>query len=311
MRAGPASSRALPFANELDGFIRYLDRERNRSANTVRAYRGDLENFAAFSAERGITNLNEVNLSCLRAWLGSLDQAALSRATVARRAATVRNFLAWATREGHLADNPSLRLKAPRRQSGLPDVLSTSQMEPLLAALQESAAGGDPSILRARAVMELLYGSGIRVGELVKLDIDDLDADRRTIRVLGKGNKERTGPYGVPAAQALHDWLTRGRPRWVGAGSGAAFFLGPRGRRMDQRQARSIVAKILGTVEGTGASGPHSLRHTAATHLLDGGADLRAVQELLGHRSLATTQLYTHVSVDRLRRSYEQAHPRA
>lgn len=300
-----------PFAREMDGFINYLSRERNRSAHTVRAYRGDLEDFASFSAARGTSALTEVDLSCLRSWLASLDQQGLSRATIARRAATVRNFLAWATREGYLPENPSLRLKAPRRQNGLPDVLAVAQLKPLLAATQTAAIGGDPAALRARAVLELLYGSGIRVGELVGLDIDDLDHDRRTVCVLGKGNKERTVPYGVPAAQALNDWLTRGRNRWVGPESGPALFLGPRGRRLDQRQARSIVEKLLATVEGTGASGPHALRHTAATHLLDGGADLRAVQELLGHRSLATTQLYTHVSVDRLRRSYEQAHPRA
>lgn len=299
------------FSRELDGYLRYLSRERNRSSHTVRAYRGDLEDFACFSAARGIQTLAEVDLSSLRSWLGSLDQHRLSRATIARRAATVRNFLAWANREGYLDDNPSLRLKAPRRQNGLPDVLSVTQLEPLLASTQKAAVGGDPAALRARAVLEVLYGTGIRVGELVGLDIDDLDHDRRTLRVLGKGNKERTVPYGVPAAQALHDWLVRGRKCWVKPDSGAALFLGPRGRRLDQRQARSIVEKLLADIDGTSASGPHALRHTAATHLLDGGADLRAVQELLGHRSLATTQLYTHVSVDRLRRSYEQAHPRA
>lgn len=311
MSAPSEGSTPLSFALEVEGFIRYLARERNRSAHTVRAYQGDLEDFASFSAALGIGTLADVDLSCLRSWLGSLDQHGLSRATIARRAATVRNFLAWATREGYLTDNPSLRLKAPRRQNGLPDVLSVPQLEPLLAATQKAAVGGDPAALRARAVLELLYGSGIRVGELVGLDIDDLDHDRRTLRVLGKGNKERTVPYGVPAAQALQDWLTRGRKFWAKPDSGAALFLGPRGRRLDQRQARSIVEKLLAGIDGTSASGPHALRHTAATHLLDGGADLRAVQELLGHRSLATTQLYTHVSVDRLRRSYEQAHPRA
>lgn len=299
------------FAPEMDGFIRYLSHERNRSAHTVRAYRGDLEHFASFSAARGIETLAEVDLRCLRSWLASLDQQGLSRATIARRAATVRNFLTWATREGFLSDNPSLRLKAPRRQNNLPDVLSVTQLEPLLATTQEAARAGDPQGLRAWAVLELLYGSGIRVGELVGLDIDDLDHGRRTVRVLGKGNKERTVPYGVPAAHALNDWISRGRDQWVTSHSGPALFLGPRGRRLDQRQARSIVEKLLATVQGSGASGPHALRHTAATHLLDGGADLRGVQELLGHRSLATTQLYTHVSVDRLRRSYEQAHPRA
>lgn len=301
----------LTFVQEIEGFVRYLSKERNRSSHTVRAYRGDVEHLAAFATGRGLNRLDEIDLACLRAWLGSLDQAGLSRATLARRAATVRSFLAWATREGLLQADPSLRLKAPKRQNGLPDVLSTSQLAPLLAATQAAAVGGDPAALRARAVLELLYGTGIRVGELVGLDIDDLDTDRRTLQVLGKGNKERTVPYGVPAAHAVHDWLARGRHQWVRTDSGAALFLGPRGGRLDQRQARSIVEKLLATIQGTGATGPHALRHTAATHLLDGGADLRAVQELLGHRSLATTQLYTHVSVDRLRRSYEQAHPRA
>ncbi|GAB3531634.1 tyrosine recombinase XerC [Arthrobacter tecti] len=309
--AGPDAPESPPFTHEAEGFIRYLAQERNRSAHTVRAYRGDIEHFAAFAAGQGLTSLQEVDLSCLRAWLGSLDRTGLSRATLARRAATVRSFLAWAAREDLITADPSLRLKAPKRQSALPDVLTVSQLGPLLAATQAAAVGGEPAALRARAVLELLYGSGIRVGELVGLDIDDLDTDRRTLKVLGKGNRERTVPYGVPAAHAVHDWLARGRPRWARSESGAALLLGPRGGRLDQRQARSIVDKLLRTVEGTGASGPHALRHTAATHLLDGGADLRSVQELLGHRSLSTTQLYTHVSVDRLRRSYEQAHPRA
>ncbi|WP_323958607.1 tyrosine recombinase [Arthrobacter sp. JZ12] len=302
---------APPFSSETDAFIRYLTLERNRSQHTARAYRGDLENFAAFAAERDVTELRRVDLSFLRAWLGSLDQQRLSRSTLARRAATVRNFLAWATREGHLQVDPSLRLKAPKRQSTLPEVLSSAQLDAVLAELKHAAAAGDPDTLRTRAILELLYGAGIRVSELAGLDIDDVDPDRRTVRVLGKGNKERTVPFGAPAGYALHDWVSRGRPHWVTPHSGPALFLGPRGRRIDPRQARSTVASVLADVDGTTASGPHALRHSAATHLLDGGADLRAVQEILGHRSLATTQLYTHVSVDRLRRSYEQAHPRA
>lgn len=311
MGPSPGNPGLMPFTDEIEGFVRYLSRERNRSDHTVRAYRGDLMHFAGFAARQRLTRLDDVDLGCLRRWLGSLDQAGLSRATLARRAATVRSFFAWTAREGLVQSDPSLRLKAPKRQNGLPAVLSTTQLLPLLDGTGTAAVGGDPAALRARAVLELLYGSGIRVGELVGLDIDDLDAERRTMRVLGKGNRERTVPYGVPAAHAVGDWLARGRPQWARADSGPALFLGPRGRRLDQRQARSVVEKVLGTIDGTGAGGPHALRHTAATHLLDGGADLRAVQELLGHRSLATTQLYTHVSVDRLRRSYEQAHPRA
>jgi integrase/recombinase XerC len=160
-------------------------------------------------------------------------------------------------------------------------------------------------------MVELLYATGVRVGELAGLDVDDLDPDRRTLRVLGKGNKERTVPYGLPAALAVDDWLRRGRGKLAAADSGPALFLGARGRRVDQRQVRSVVKGLFEALGDTSATGPHSLRHTAATHLLDGGADLRAVQEILGHSSLATTQIYTHVSVDRLRKSYQQAHPRA
>jgi integrase/recombinase XerC len=177
--------------------------------------------------------------------------------------------------------------------------------------MEEAAASGEPVAVRNRAIVELLYATGVRVGELAGLDIDELDPDRRTLRVIGKGNKERTVPYGVPAALALDDWLRRGRPLLANDNSGPALFLGVRGGRVDQRQVRSLVSGLFEALGDTSASGPHALRHSAATHLLDGGADLRAVQEILGHSSLATTQIYTHVSVDRLRTSYQQAHPRA
>jgi integrase/recombinase XerC len=190
-------------------------------------------------------------------------------------------------------------------------VLQQQQLVRLLTELNEAAQDGSPMALRNRAMVELLYATGVRVGELAGLDVDDLDPDRRTLRVLGKGNKERTVPYGLPAALAVDDWLRRGRGKLVGAASGPALFLGARGARVDQRQVRSVVKGLFEALGDTAATGPHALRHSAATHLLDGGADLRAVQEILGHNSLATTQIYTHVSVDRLRKSYQQAHPRA
>jgi integrase/recombinase XerC len=214
-------------------------------------------------------------------------------------------------REERIAVDPALRLKAPKRERSLPGVLQSSQLTRLLGQLEHSAADGEPLAVRNRAIVELLYATGVRVGELAGLDIDDLDPDRRTLRVLGKGNKERTVPYGVPAAVAVDDWLRRGRPLLARENSGPALFLGARGRRVDQRQVRELVNRLLEALGDTSASGPHALRHSAATHLLDGGADLRAVQEILGHSSLATTQIYTHVSVDRLRKSYQQAHPRA
>ncbi|WP_051479109.1 tyrosine recombinase XerC [Arthrobacter sp. H5] len=298
------------FVQAAGHFERYLADERNRSIHTLRAYRADINHLFVFAQQDGYASLNEIDLSCLRAWLGSLDRAGLQRSTIARRAATVRSFMAWAVREELIASNPALRLRAPKRQSTLPDVLSTTQLNPLFDAVQVASVGGNPSALRDRALLELLYGTGVRVGELVGLDIDHLDMDRRTLRVLGKGNKERTVPYGVPTATAVDDWLRRGRPQWAKPASGRALFTGPRGGRLDSRQARAVIQRLLSQTDSN-ANGPHSLRHSAATHLLDGGADLRAVQELLGHRSLATTQIYTHVSVDRLRRSYEQAHPRA
>lgn len=300
-----------PFADVVERYRTYLVAERNRSAHTVRAYLTDIGGLLRFAHEAGVTRLNELTLADLRGWLGTMDARGHARSTIARRAATVRSFLAWAVREELIEVNPALRLRAPKKEKTLPGILSVKQLDGIFDTLRTASGDGDPVGLRNIALVEVLYGSGIRVGELVGLDIDDLDPDRRTLRVVGKGNKERTVPYGVPAAHALDDWLRRGRPRLAQSTSGPALFLGQRGGRMDQRQARSTVEKLFAGVQGTSATGPHALRHSTATHLLDGGADLRAVQEILGHSSLATTQIYTHVSVDRLRKSYEQAHPRA
>ena len=299
------------FRSALEGFCRYLVSERGRSEHTVRAYESDVAQLLDYAAASGASSLAELDLGILRGWLGELSAGGQARSTLARRAATARSFANWALREELITENPALRLKAPRKEKTLPGVLRSSQVEDLFAALQSAAEEGDPVALRNRAMVELLYATGVRVGELAGLDGDNLDPDRRTLSVIGKGNKERTVPYGLPAALAVDDWLRRGRPTLATADSGPALFLGKRGRRVDQRQVRSVVADLLELLPDTSASGPHALRHSAATHLLDGGADLRAVQEILGHSSLATTQLYTHVSVDRLRQSYSQAHPRA
>ena len=256
-------------------------------------------------------DLAGLELGTLRRWLGSQSEGGMSRATLARRSATARAFTAWAVREELITADPALRLKAPKREKSLPGVLHQQQVLRLVEGAESAAAEGGPLPLRDRAMVELLYATGIRVGELAGLDVDDLDPDRRTLRVLGKGNKERTVPYGLPAALAVDDWLRRGRPALATDTSGPALFLGARGKRVDQRQVRSVVHDLLEALGDTAATGPHALRHSAATHLLDGGADLRAVQEILGHSSLATTQIYTHVSVERLRQSYQQAHPRA
>lgn len=301
----------MELARALDAFARYLSAERAVSPHTLRGYLGDVRSLLAHASAEGAARLGDLELGTLRRWLGSQSHAGAARATLARRSASVRVFTAWALAEELIVADPALRLKAPKREQSLPGVLQAAQVARLLATLDEAAAEGAPLPLRNRAIVELLYATGVRVGELAGLDTDDVDFDRRTLRVIGKGNKERTVPYGVPAALAVDDWLRRGRPLLARAGSGPALFLGTRGGRVDQRQVRAMVHNLFARLGDTSASGPHALRHSAATHLLDGGADLRAVQEILGHSSLATTQIYTHVSVDRLRQSYQQAHPRA
>lgn len=304
---------ALPpqLAHAADAFERYLRNERGRSEHTIRAYRGDIDALLIHAVADGNTSLAEVDLASLRRWLGEQSAAGLARSTLARRAATVRSFTSWALREDIIAADPALRLKAPQRDKSLPAVLQQQQLGRLLEDMQAAAATMEPLPLRDLAMVELLYGTGIRVGELAGLDLADVNRERRTITVLGKGNKERTVPFGVPAEKALGAWLASGRALLHKPHSGNALFLGQRGGRIDPRTARTVVDRVLATLGDTSATGPHTLRHSAATHLLDGGADLRAVQEILGHSSLATTQLYTHVSVERLRDSYRTAHPRA
>ena len=292
-------------------FERFLAAERGRSPHTVRAYRADVTQLLTRAGTQGVTGLDGLDLPLLRGWLASMSNAGLARSTMARRASAARTFTAWAVRTGRMREDPALRLLAPKRARHLPTVLRRGQAAALLDLAAVRADDGEPGAVRDRAALELLYGTGIRVAELVGLDVDEVDLDRRTVRVLGKGSKERVVPFGVPAQRAVRDYLARGRPRLATAASGAALLLGARGGRWDQRQVRSVVHQLVAlTGEGLAAS-PHALRHSAATHLLDGGADLRSVQELLGHASLATTQVYTHVSVERLRRTYQQAHTRA
>jgi len=281
------------------------------SEHTQRAYAGDLRNLMSYARDRGITDLSDVKLSDLRSWLAAQSETGAARATLARRSASARAFLRWATRTGVIDADPSLRLVSPHRVTSLPGVLKQDEIRAVLDVAAVAADDQDAVHLRDRAMLELLYASGIRVGELVGLDIDAIDFGSNLVRVMGKGAKERTVPFGVPAATALQGWLQLGRGQVVRAGSGPALFLGRRGGRIDPRQVRSAVHQLLQHVPDAPDVGPHGLRHSAATHLLEGGADLRAVQEMLGHASLATTQIYTHVSVERLRHSYQQAHPRA
>lgn len=295
----------------LPAFERHLRAERGRSVHTVRAYLRDVETFLSEAGVGDDDGLREVSLADLRAWLGVLSRRGAARASIARTSASLRTFFGWLERTGRISTDHSLRLTAPSRHRTLPPVLAQRSATALLDVAEVAADDDDPIHLRNRAALELLYATGIRVGELVGLDVDDVDLASDVLRVVGKGDKERRVPFGVPARQAVAEWLTRGRPRLVGPQSGPALLLGRRGRRADQRQIRSVVHDLLQHVPDAPDLGPHGLRHSAATHLLEGGADLRMVQELLGHASLATTQIYTHVSVERLKASYAQAHPRA
>lgn len=397
----------------IEQYERHLRVERGYSPQTIRAYRSDLGALAAFAAERGVSSPEGLTLDLYRDWLWEGSKRGLAKSTLARRAASVRGFSAWVTRQAEgtrsagaaseaqgrrpgahgsegavrgvenssasgggsaagtgpdhavvdpavadagpdyavvdptvaetgpdhavadpaageaaadraVADpaareavgdravaDPAARLRSPKADKTLPRVITREQMGEILEGLAARAADGDPGSLRDVAVIELLYAAGIRVSELTGLDVDDVDLDRLTVRVVGKGSKERVVPFGVPALRAIRAWVSGGRPRLAVAGSGPALFLGARGARLGSRAVYELVAGLLADVPGRGPSGPHALRHTAATHLLDGGADLRAVQELLGHASLGTTQIYTHVSTERLKEAYRIAHPRA
>lgn len=305
---------ALPegFADVLDAYRRHLVSERDLTEHSVRAYLGDIGSLLEHASRLGMAEPEQLDLRALRSWLAKQQTLGRSRTTIARRATAARVFTAWLARTGRAATDVGASLRSPKAHRTLPPVLRADEAESLLAATSAAAAETDgPVGCRDVAILELLYATGIRVGELTGLDIDDLDRQRNVVRVLGKGRKERTVPFGTPAAAALDAWLRDGRPRLVTEHTDSALFLGARGGRINQRAVRTLVHKSIAAVPGAPDLGPHGLRHTAATHLLEGGADLRSVQELLGHASLATTQLYTHVSTDRLRRAYQQAHPRA
>ncbi len=359
-------------AAALEAFRRHLAAERGVSGHTVRAYLGDVRALLEHAAQAGVTSPDGLDIAVLRGWLAGQHATGLARATLARRAASARTFTAFGHARGWLRSDPGPLLGTPKLRRKLPEVIRQDQMAAVLAEPGrrpgrrgrpqgnglsadggeppgggEPADGGDPAdgeqdpraqalILRDTAIMELLYATGIRVSELCGLDLGDLDHERRTVRVLGKGGKERTVPVGLPAERATARWARDGRPVLANTalantapvntvlantvpantvpaapGSAAALFLGARGRRLDPRTARRVVHARLAAVPAAPDTGPHGLRHAAATHLLEGGADLRSVQEILGHASLASTQIYTHVSVERLTSAFRQAHPRA
>ena len=348
-RPGPPLSEPpapLPsaLAEALAAFERHLRSERSLSAHTVRAYAGDVRSLLEHASRQGVEAPQGLGLNELRGWLAIQHESGAARATLARRGAAARAFTAFAHRRGWLAADPGPRLGALKARRALPHVLRQDEMAAVLGGLDQAGrqaetvgragTGIDPAArtaaavaLRDAAVLELFYATGIRVSELCGLDVGHLDHDRRTVRVRGKGDKERTVPVGGPALRAVSRWLAAGRPALAAVGrpalaavgrpapaaaaSGPALFLGVRGGRLDPRTARRIVHERLREAGTTRDTGPHGIRHSAATHLLEGGADLRSVQEILGHSSPATTQIYTHVSIERLKSSYRQAHPRA
>ncbi|HKD99271.1 MAG TPA: tyrosine recombinase XerC [Micromonosporaceae bacterium] len=326
-----ATEAALPagMRHAVDAYARHLSAVRGRSPHTVRAYVGDVVSLLDHAARMGCADPDDLDLSVLRSWLARLRTTGAARSTLARRAAAARGFTAWAHREGLLGEDPGQRLASPKAHRTLPTVLRPDQAEALVRAPAQEPGGpaagsrragpaGGPrgdregAALRARdiAILEVLYATGIRVGELCGLDVDDVDHARRVVRVTGKGAKQRSVPYGVPAQRAIDAWLRQGRPLLAGPRSGPALLLGARGGRLQETTCRQVVADWAAAA-GLPHLSPHALRHSAATHLLEGGADLRSVQELLGHASLSSTQIYTHVSIDRLRDAYHQAHPRA
>ena len=296
----------------IDGYARHLELDRGFSAHTIRAYRTDLADLAGFAEASGLDDTAGLDLELLRGWLWRGSSAGLAKSTLARRSAAARGFTRWLTTTGTADADAGHRLKAPRPDRHLPRVLTRPQVDDLLDGLAARAASTDPGAVRDLAVVELLYASALRVSELVGARLADLDRERLTLRVVGKGDKERVVPFGMPARRALDAYLGDARATLLdGRDDPGTIFLGAKGRPLSTRAVYQLVAGLLADLPGSGPAGPHAFRHTAATHLLDGGADLRAVQELLGHASLATTQIYTHVSAERLKESYQLAHPRA
>jgi site-specific recombinase XerD len=284
-----------------DDFLRSLTAA---SANTVVAYRRDLDAFFAWAERGNVTEPAAVDRILLRRYLAYVGTSGLSRRTAARRASALRRYFGWLHRSGAIAADPSQGLSAPKGEGRLPTVVRRADLERLL---EPPAGDDDATAVRDQAVVELLYGSGLRVGELCGLGPADLDLPRRQVVVWGKGSKQRQVPMSEPSVDAVQAWLAYGRPALATGGSPAdALFLNKRGKRLTPRDVRRILDR-----RAASPTHPHALRHTYATHLLDGGADLRAVQELLGHGDLATTQLYTHVSKERLRAVHQSSHPRA
>ena len=289
-------------------FVTYLRSSKGYSPNTLKAYLADLQDLTLILGAE--SSAEAITLESLRDWLWRQSEKGASKATIARKSAAARAFTLWLHKAGYIAEDPGLRLRSPKAGRSLPKVVSRESLDQVFSALESRATIDNPSGLRDLAMVELLYATGARVSELAALDLGNVDYSRNIVRLMGKGSKERMVPFGQPARDALDGWLRHGRNLLAQEKTDSAMFLNSRGLRVGVRQIYALVAALLENTP-TGTAGPHSLRHSAATHLLDGGADLRAVQELLGHASLGTTQIYTHVSIERLKDGYKNAHPRA
>ena len=294
----------------LEDFAADLAVGKGFSPNTVKAYTSDVSDLASFMESKNQHEISDLDLELVRDWLWRVSEKGLSKTTLARKSASIRAFTAWLYKNGNLDSDPGLKLRSPKASRTLPKVVSREAMSGIFEKLEPSATPDNPAAIQDLLMIELLYGSGIRVSELVGLNLEDIDYGRKILRVTGKGNKQRMVPFSDPAGDALETWIRVGRPQFENEVSQSALLINSRGKRVGVRQVYALVASLLSDT-AVGQAGPHALRHSAATHLLDGGADLRAVQELLGHSSLATTQIYTHVSVDRLKQGYLKAHPRA
>ncbi|MFT4245676.1 MAG: tyrosine recombinase XerC [Micrococcaceae bacterium] len=294
----------------LSDFKLHLEAQEGKSLNTTKAYLADINGFMAFFYTKGGENLSDVDISALRMYLAELTHAGMAKSTIGRKVASIKTFFQWAVQQRIIATNPSQKLLTPKKTQKLPNVLSKKNMDELFESFYDFKTVHP---FRDKAILELLYATGMRVQELVTIDLVNVDFKNKIVRVIGKGNKERIIPFGEVASIAMQKWVTKERKEIVLKANKEqeALFLGARGARINQRQVRDLVNKFFAMLPDSKVSGPHALRHSAATHLLEGGADLRSVQELLGHVSLSTTQLYTHISMERLKESYNQAHPRA
>ena len=295
-----------------NAYSAHLLNVRNLSENSIRAYIADLESLLIHINQLGVTEFSQLTINHIRSWLANLQSRGAARASITRRVVSIRAFTYWGARNGWLPSDIGRDLVAPKPERHLPEVLDIERAAMALEALHLRAKEElSPISIRDVAIVETLYGSGIRVSELTGLNLDDIDRDRNTLRVIGKGNKERIVPIGIPAMRAIDTWISTGRTQLAKDATEKALYLGSRGKRIDQRVVRDVVYQATESVGTNKRLGPHALRHSAATHLLEGGADLRTVQEILGHSSLSTTQIYTHVSEERIKKAYEQAHPRA